>query len=825
MGKESHAVDSDDCSSDNENADEVEEEEPSEVDPEEEPVEEDPFEEEPVEADPSEEETDEEDPCEEEPDEEDPCEEEPSEEGSCEEEPDEDPYDESNVESVHEQEPSEVQREEEPNRQASCVEVVNEEHSCESSGEDETNEEPFEEDTHEEQYEIEVSEDSEADEEEYEEYEEQCEEEPSEEPSEEVPSEPKEPSGDDRYTRQSNPEKNMSADIVSGQKGSIGSLSINLLETPQNMSNNVMAPQKLDNSMDTGKKRRSRWDVKPCSNGTADGGIDVSKKKKSRWSIDDSQLNNTGVVSDHDIALCHEVVKLHAQLYEITRKLQSREVVDERPDDERSPSPPPIYNNLGIKINSREARLREKLKLQRQTIISELIQKNPNYIPPLDYENPKKSKKKPMCPSPTPNSKFCKKLYIPSKEYPEYNFIGLIIGPRGNTQKRMEKETGARICLRGKGSKLERKGKQKVRKLSDKEELHVLVEADSQGSLDAAVAMVEKLLIPVVDGRHVHKLAQLRELATLNGCLRSKGSINSGKKLCDICGDATHSTSACPLTASDPGANTNEHDVSFLSELRGAFSAFSSPEVPSSCIHSVANIASASSKPKEEIDNTTLYVGCLPHSVDDNKLVKLFSPFGQICESRVVRGEKRGLSSSSYGFVKYFDHIKATMAVTQMNGYKIDGKVLVVQTVGNFLSPDKPKIAARGLFDANQLPQYPGYAAIAHSNPGPMCSPCPPRSVLPESAASFVKNSSNSVYHNHFRGQASASLGPFCQPPPASALLSRDVAPSDELANFPGYLKSLGPPSQLLQASQTTYPSSSQVHFTPKFSYPYMPPP
>lgn len=32
-----------------------------------------------------------------------------------------------------------------------------------------------------------------------------------------------------------------------------------------------------------------------------------------------------------------------------------------------------------------------------------------------------------------------KKIWIPQKEYPGTNFIGLIIGPRGNTQKRMQR--------------------------------------------------------------------------------------------------------------------------------------------------------------------------------------------------------------------------------------------------------------------------------------------------------------------------------------------------------------------------------------------------
>lgn len=58
--------------------------------------------------------------------------------------------------------------------------------------------------------------------------------------------------------------------------------------------------------------------------------------------------------------------------------------------------------------------------------------------PPADY--------KPM------QLKKTRKMYIPIKKFPEYNFIGLIIGPRGITQKNMEKETGAKIAIRGRGS-------------------------------------------------------------------------------------------------------------------------------------------------------------------------------------------------------------------------------------------------------------------------------------------------------------------------------------------------------------------------------------
>lgn len=105
-----------------------------------------------------------------------------------------------------------------------------------------------------------------------------------------------------------------------------------------------------------------------------------------------------------------------------------------------------------------------------------MIQKNPTFQPPPD-ENP---------------HKFIKKLYIPVKEYPGYNFVGPIIGPRGNTQKRLKRETGAKIQVRGRGSSRTQQEADKY----DAEDLHVYIEADNEKSLDAAVEMVDKLLIP-----------------------------------------------------------------------------------------------------------------------------------------------------------------------------------------------------------------------------------------------------------------------------------------------------------------------------------------
>lgn len=57
--------------------------------------------------------------------------------------------------------------------------------------------------------------------------------------------------------------------------------------------------------------------------------------------------------------------------------------------------------------------------------------------PPPDYKPPKKSRK----------------IYLPNSLYePDSNYIGMIIGPRGTTQKMLEQKSGCKISIRGKGS-------------------------------------------------------------------------------------------------------------------------------------------------------------------------------------------------------------------------------------------------------------------------------------------------------------------------------------------------------------------------------------
>ncbi|XP_020260535.1 branchpoint-bridging protein-like [Asparagus officinalis] len=614
----------------------------------------------------------------------------------------------------------------------------------------------------------------------------------------------------------------------------------------KNSSGNAIVPEKLPANEITGKKRRRRWDIsenevkEQAETGKFGQSRESEKRKtrRSRWSSEDSQ-HSWALTPNHPGGNDLETPKLLAQLFELTKKLQSG-IVDDRLESERSPSPPPLYNNLGFQINTREARLRSKLMKQRQEIIKDLMKSNPNFKPPPDYKT----------------NKLRKKVYIPVRENPGYNFIGLILGPRGKTQKQMEEETGAKIVLRGKGSS-EQKPKNKCDS-SDDEDLHVLIEADDRYSLDAAVSIVEKLLIPVEDGHNVHKLKQLRELAELNGTLRNTNTSSSRKfDPCNVCGDKGHPTVACPLTAPSSGANSKGQKVNFFAEMGGGVSPFSSQPPLVQTIPPATNFAPYVSNRRKEIDDANLFVGQLPPSVDNTKMRELFTPFGLLCEAKVIRDKITGLSKG-YGFVKYADHVDAAKAVANMNGCKIEGKTLVVRIAGIEPLPSQNSSVSRGLL--SQLPTHSGSAAIAPENPDPMHWPGPPESRLPESLPSFSNNSGLPILSSPFNGQYLASL-----PPPQQTLATTShfsslpfsninslpthnssfngqfltslapshqtqtstshfsggfATPEEELLHFPGYLKSFDPPPPMPSTSL----GSSQFHFPQNFGSYQMPP-
>ena len=110
------------------------------------------------------------------------------------------------------------------------------------------------------------------------------------------------------------------------------------------------------------------------------------------------------------------------------------------------------------------------------------MKNDPNFRPPVEYHQQKRSQR----PS--------EKVYIPVKEFPEINFFGLLVGPRGNSLKKMERDSGAKISIRGKGSVKEGKARPDQYADDAEEDLHCLVLADTEEKVAACVKMINKVI-------------------------------------------------------------------------------------------------------------------------------------------------------------------------------------------------------------------------------------------------------------------------------------------------------------------------------------------
>ncbi|XP_030644932.1 KH domain-containing, RNA-binding, signal transduction-associated protein 1b isoform X1 [Chanos chanos] len=107
----------------------------------------------------------------------------------------------------------------------------------------------------------------------------------------------------------------------------------------------------------------------------------------------------------------------------------------------------------------------------------------------------------------TKNIKLKERVLIPVKQYPKFNFVGKILGPQGNTIKRLQEETGAKISVLGKGSMRDKTKEEGLRKSGEPKyahlsmELHVFIEVFApvpEAYLRMAHAMeeVKKFLFP-----------------------------------------------------------------------------------------------------------------------------------------------------------------------------------------------------------------------------------------------------------------------------------------------------------------------------------------
>jgi splicing factor 1 len=194
------------------------------------------------------------------------------------------------------------------------------------------------------------------------------------------------------------------------------------------------------------------------------------------------------------------------RLEQITRVINTNSI----PVDElcRSPSPEPRYDTRGKRVNTRPDRARDKLETERHKLCAQLKTLDPNFRPPSGMRA----------------LKVADKLYIPKEKEGTVNYIGLILGPRGTTQKALEREFTCRVAIRGKGSVKDGRARGPAAP-DDDDKLHVVISAegiDALERIEKCKAKIKHIITPRADDENDHKQKQLRELARINGTLRDQ---------------------------------------------------------------------------------------------------------------------------------------------------------------------------------------------------------------------------------------------------------------------------------------------------------------
>jgi splicing factor 1 len=255
------------------------------------------------------------------------------------------------------------------------------------------------------------------------------------------------------------------------------------------------------------------------------------------------------------------------RLDDLTSKL-SRNDWEFGDPDIRPPSPPPTYDRHGARTNSLELRVKTSMQKEYHRLVSFMLKKLPGYVAPLDYKPPKITKRVP----------------IPNERYPDINFSGMILGPRGINHKRMEEESGCQISIRGRGTRgqLESQTEEELNM-----PMHVCIMGEDEEKISAGIKMIEPLIDPLHPDFESERLRGLEQLALITGTgtaakdrqlrLVEAGGVDELSYTmieikCDVCGGRGHLPSDCPNRKKEASVEEwriNSEYSKLISELSG----------------------------------------------------------------------------------------------------------------------------------------------------------------------------------------------------------------------------------------------------------------
>ena len=144
-------------------------------------------------------------------------------------------------------------------------------------------------------------------------------------------------------------------------------------------------------------------------------------------------------------------------------------------------------------------------------------------------------------------------------------------------------------------------------------------------------------------------------------------------------------------------------------------------------------LANLRSKMQQERSGVNIYIKHLDDSVDENKLLELFSKFGEITSVKVMRNDKN--VSRGFGFVCFATPEQAASALASMNNYLLEGKPIYLSFAQTYADRKSDLAKFHSLPTQRTLLPPPGalpppqFVLPPHFNPFPF--PPPPRIAVP----------------------------------------------------------------------------------------------
>ncbi|EGF82196.1 hypothetical protein BATDEDRAFT_34645 [Batrachochytrium dendrobatidis JAM81] len=85
-------------------------------------------------------------------------------------------------------------------------------------------------------------------------------------------------------------------------------------------------------------------------------------------------------------------------------------------------------------------------------------------------------------------------------------------------------------------------------------------------------------------------------------------------------------------------------------------------------------------------DSAYIYIGGLPYHLTEGDVICVFSQFGEVVDLDMVRDKETG-KSKGFAFLAYEDQRSTVLAVDNLNGIQISGRVIRVDHTAKYRGP------------------------------------------------------------------------------------------------------------------------------------------